>query len=93
MASAAPVPQAYTRRWLGRLGLCVGSTAGALGAACSGPSGGGSTRETGLKAKPPITLTWWAGTGQDAGFVAIKDAYMQRYPNITVQYELEASHL
>ena len=45
------------------------------------------------KSKQAYTLEWWAGNGQDPGFIAIKDAYMQRYANVTITYAQEASHL
>jgi multiple sugar transport system substrate-binding protein len=41
----------------------------------------------------PITLTWWAGSGTEPGFIAIKESFMQRFPNVTVQLEKEANHL
>lgn len=79
----------------GLLSVGVG-VSGAVAAAClpgTGTPGGSAGGETAIKTKEPVTLTWWAGSGLDAGFIAIKDAYMQRFPNVTIQYEKEADHL
>lgn len=71
-------------------------TGGLVAAAC-GASGSSPARRdpagSALQTKEPVSLTWWAGNGEDPGFIAIKDAFMQRFPNITVQYEKEADHL
>lgn len=64
--------------------------AGGVLAACGGAA---SPNGNALQTKERITLTWWAGSGRDPGFIAIKDAFMQRFPNVTVQYEKEADHL
>jgi multiple sugar transport system permease protein len=83
-----------SRRYVLRAG--VAATAGALAPACgasAGPAGGKPAGESPLQTRQPITLVWWAGNGQDPGFMAIKDAYMQRFPNVTIQYEKEADHL
>ncbi|MBI3971413.1 MAG: extracellular solute-binding protein [Chloroflexi bacterium] len=88
-----PVQSQVSRRRVVQVGSAV--MAGAVGAAC-GPAGfGGGDRGAGeaLKAKAPTTLTWWAGNGQDPGFIAIKDAFTARFPNVTIEYEKEASHL
>ncbi len=90
---------ALTRRCLmGGSRLALGGAGGVLAAACgSGSAGGGgssgSSAESPLKTAQPITLTWWAGSGQDPGFIAIKDAFTKRFPNITIEYAKEANHL
>jgi multiple sugar transport system substrate-binding protein len=87
--------QSWSRRRFMRSGsgvVAAGVTgwSGVLAACGTGAAGDAANA---LRTKERITLTWWAGNGQDKGFIAIKDAYVQRHPHITIQYEKEADHL
>lgn len=82
------------RRAAGAGAAAVGGLlAAACGAAGRAPAMEGPAAGSALATKQPATLTWWAGNGQDPGFAGIRDAFVQRFPNVTVNYEGEAAHL